>query len=766
MILSSFRFIHLHSPSYSDLTDLAQTERLYQDIRSIMPALGGVAQGAMVLADASFRNMTLEGLHTVWRPKVQGTINIDTLLHGADLDFFICFSSVSAVAGNPGQSNYSAANLFMASIVEQRRRRGLAASVIHIATILGVGYVAEKTQLTKTNFARTSGYSLQAERDFHQLFAEAVVVGRASRVKPHLPYGLSKPSEVTMGLQKVTPNPEKLPFWFKNPTISHFISHGDTRQISKITEKNESVKSLLYSAKTWGRVRGVLQDTFRLFLCSLFQIRGGTELSDTQFQELLLDDLGLDSLLAVEIRTWWLKTVGVSLPVMKILSGITVGQLIASGMEGLSPDVIPSVTSEDRNEPGHTELPNPQRTETPNGSEEEVTDTVESDPSETCAASPATPNTAAPDGPSPSNLAKHGFGEPTPLNLDHEDVKVVSEPPPVVERWTELSPSQKMFWFILTFLEDRSGLNHTGMYRITGPIRISNLESAFLELGQRHESLRTCFKSFDGWHPKQGIMERSRVRLEHRQISSAEEATMALEKLRAHQYDLELGDCLQAIFLEQSSTVSYLLLGTHTMVLDGFSIYVLMQDLLRLYDDRSTSPSVSRSNAICQYPAFAETQLEALKAGEFEADLEFWIKEFNPCPSPMPPLTISSVSHHPVQNKYENYSSHLSFDSATKSRVQDLCRRYKIRPFHFFLTAFRALLSRFSDVEEIAIGIGDANRTHEGALEGLGQYFNLLPLRFDNDSGQKFDSALCDTKNKTDSALSHSRLPFQVLLER
>lgn len=763
MIVSLFWFNYLHSPSYSDLTDLARTERLYQDICSIMPPLGGVAQGAMVLADSSFRNMTLEGWQTVYRPKVQGTINIDTLLHDVDLDFFVCFSSVSAVSGNPGQSNYSAANLFMASIVEQRRRRGLAASVIHIATILGVGYVAEKTQLTKTNFARTSGYSLHAERDFHQLFAEAVVAGRTSCVNPHHPYGLSKPSEVTMGLQKVTPTPEKLPFWFKNPTISHFISHGDTRQISKATEKNESVKSLLSSAKTWKRVRGVLQDAFRLFLCSLFQIRGGTELSDAQFQELLLDDLGLDSLLAVEVRTWWLKTVGVSLPVMKILSGITVGQLVTSSLEGLSPDVIPSITSEDRDEPGHTELPNPQRTETPNGSEEEATDTAESDPSETCADSPNTPNTAAPDGLSPSNLAKHGFGEPTPLNLDYNDVTVVPELPPVVQRWTELSPSQKMFWFILTFLDDRSGLNHTGMYRITGPIRLLDLESAFLELGQRHESLRTCFKSFDGWHPKQGIMETSRVRLEHRQISSAEEATMALERLREHQYDLEFGDCLQAILLQQSPTVNYLLLGTHTMVLDGFSIYVLMQDLLRLYDDKS---SVSGSSTICQYPAFAETQLEALKAGEFEADLEFWIKEFSPCPSPMPPLTISSVSHHPLQSKYENYSSHLSFDSATKSIVQDLCRRHKIRPFHFFLTAYRALLSRFSDVDEIAIGIGDANRTHEGALEGLGQYFNLLPVRFDNDSGQIFDAALWDTKNKTDSALSHSRLPFQVLLER
>lgn len=132
----------------------------------------------------------------------------------------------------------------------------------------------------------------------------------------------------------------------------------------------------------------------------------------------------------------------------------------------------------------------------------------------------------------------------------------------------------------------------------------------------------------------------------------------------------------------------------------------------------------------------------------------------------MPPLTVSSASHRPVQSKYENHLCHLRLDGATKSSVQDLCRRYRTRPFHVFLVAFRALLSRFADVDEIAIGIGDANRTHEGALEGLGQYFNLLPLSFSNDSGQIFDTALRETKAKADSALSHSRVPFQVLLER
>lgn len=738
----------------NDLTDLAQTESLYQDICSVMPPLGGVAQGAMVLVDATFSNMTREDWQTACQPKVQGTIHLDQILHDVDLDFFVCFSSLSAAAGNPGQSNYTAANMFMTSISQQRRRRGLAASVMHISPLLGVGYVSEKTDLAKTNFARTSGYGLHSERDFHQQFAEAVVAGRAG------------PLEVAMGLRKVCANPDKPPFWFDNPTISHFISHGDARHVAKAVERKESVKTLLLSAETWERVYRVLQDALRPFLCSLFQVPGATEMHDAQFLDLYLDEMGLDSLLAVEIRTWWLNTVGVSLPVMKILSGITVDQLITSGVDGLSPDLVPNVRS------GTDEVPHSREVETvddSNSLEQTTTDTIAMESSDTCPVldSPDTSDTSQSDTSfpiSPASPIGYGFGSPRLLSTDSKLEPVIPQTKPVVERWIELSPSQKMFWFVRTFLDDRTGLNHTGLYRLKGQLRVVDLERAILVLGQRHESLRTCFKSFDDGQPRQGVMGNSRVRLERGHISGADEAKQAFEELRQYSYDIEIGECLRVILLEQSPTVHYLLLGTHTLVLDGFSLKVLMEDLRRSYDGEPDSSS--SSSTVCQYPAFAEAQREEIQSGTFESDLQFWVEEFASCPPPLPALSLSSATHHPVQSKYENQMIHLRLDGATKSRVRDLCRHYKTRPFHFFLTAFRALLSRFANVDETAVGIADTNRTHEGALEGLGPYINLVPLRFSNDAKQTFATALRETKHKTDLALSHSRVPFQVLLER
>jgi hybrid polyketide synthase/nonribosomal peptide synthetase ACE1 len=145
-----------------------------------MPAIAGVAQGVMVLQDTAIQDMTLEQLLAVTNPKVQGSIHLNDLFQENTLEFFVFFSSASSVIGNHGQANYAAANTFMASLAEQRRRQGLAASIIHIGPIFGAGYLTRPTSVSiMGNVTLQSGAFIgTSERDFHQLFGEAVLAGR------------------------------------------------------------------------------------------------------------------------------------------------------------------------------------------------------------------------------------------------------------------------------------------------------------------------------------------------------------------------------------------------------------------------------------------------------------------------------------------------------------------------------------------------------------------------------------------------------------
>lgn len=116
-----------------DVTDKKSTFDAVQQVRATLPPIAGVANGAMVLNDGLFNVMSHAEFDGTLRPKVIGTIFLNQLFDKPDLDFFITFSSLAYVTGNFGQTSYAAANAFMTSVVEGRRKRGLVGSVMHLA---------------------------------------------------------------------------------------------------------------------------------------------------------------------------------------------------------------------------------------------------------------------------------------------------------------------------------------------------------------------------------------------------------------------------------------------------------------------------------------------------------------------------------------------------------------------------------------------------------------------------------------------------------
>ena len=119
--------------------------------------------------------MSLETMNQVLRPKVQGAIVLDELFQDKSLDFFIFFSSITAIAGNRGQSAYTAANMFMTALASQRRKKGLAASILHICAVVGVGYVNRGFSESIFDALRKVGYMRMSERWLRLCFAEAIL---------------------------------------------------------------------------------------------------------------------------------------------------------------------------------------------------------------------------------------------------------------------------------------------------------------------------------------------------------------------------------------------------------------------------------------------------------------------------------------------------------------------------------------------------------------------------------------------------------------
>jgi NAD(P)-dependent dehydrogenase (short-subunit alcohol dehydrogenase family)/acyl carrier protein len=126
----------------ADVSNECDLARALQEIRNTMPPLRGVIHAAGVLDDHLVLNLEAESFRKVLAPKVLGAWNLHSLTADLPLDFFVVFSSVASVLGSPGQANYSAANAFLDGLAHERRSQGLPCLSINWGPWAEVGMAA------------------------------------------------------------------------------------------------------------------------------------------------------------------------------------------------------------------------------------------------------------------------------------------------------------------------------------------------------------------------------------------------------------------------------------------------------------------------------------------------------------------------------------------------------------------------------------------------------------------------------------------------
>ena len=333
-------------PMSVDVTSLASLESTVVSIRQTLPPIAGVVNGAMILDDGLFANMTFEQFTRVTTPKIVGTQLLDRVFHDdTSLDFFIVASSIASVIGFSGQSNYSAANEFMTGLVHNRRRRGLAGSAMSIPGVLGLGYAANQAGF-EFDYFESIGYINISEEDLHQLFAEAVLSGKA---------GSNAPVEVAMGVNYIPADLMIKDAHKRDVKFSHFVSREDkSQEVAQVAGGKASVKVKvqLQEAKNAEEAYDILRDGFVAHLKRMLRLGDDQKLEE----KVALIEQGVDSLVAVDIRSWFLKEVAVDVPTLKVLGGGSVADLVNTALEKM-PGLVQSGGKTEEPKPGPVSVP-------------------------------------------------------------------------------------------------------------------------------------------------------------------------------------------------------------------------------------------------------------------------------------------------------------------------------------------------------------------------------------------------------------------------
>lgn len=136
----------------ADVADAAQLAALLDEVRRTMPPLRGVIHAAMVLDDGLARDLTPERLRKVLAPKIAGAWNLHRQASG--LDFFVMFSSATTVVGNTGQANYVAANCYLEALARLRHAQGLPALALAWGAIDDAGYLTRHKEIKQALVSR------------------------------------------------------------------------------------------------------------------------------------------------------------------------------------------------------------------------------------------------------------------------------------------------------------------------------------------------------------------------------------------------------------------------------------------------------------------------------------------------------------------------------------------------------------------------------------------------------------------------------------
>ena len=316
---------------------VTKPEDVIKVIGGVSRPLKGILQMSMVLRDENFSKMTLEQWNAASSPKVQGTWNLHnaSINAGLELDFFVLFSSLSGTIGQPGQANYAGANTFLDAFAQYRNNLGLPASAIDIGAVRDVGYISENPGLIQSMAA--TGYKALKEQEV----LDALSLAMTPKEKKSLSYRESGSNYIdfdsfVLGLASTIPlnSAANRAVWKRDRrmAIYHNAGGGDADP----SASKASLKSYINSAKADISILKSA-DAAALFANEigkrLFALLMKPE--DDLNTSLSLGDLGLDSLVGIELAAWWKQTFGFRISVLEMLGKGNLEALGQHAAEGL-----------------------------------------------------------------------------------------------------------------------------------------------------------------------------------------------------------------------------------------------------------------------------------------------------------------------------------------------------------------------------------------------------------------------------------------------
>jgi len=330
-----------------------------------------------------------------------------------------------------------------------------------------------------------------------------------------------------------------------------------------------------------------------------------------------------------------------------------------------------------------------------------------------------------------------------------------------------ISSSQRRLWLLTQLEEGNVAYNMPEVYVFEGSLDVDAIDRSFATMILRHEILRTVFRDIHG-EVRQVVCppEELNFQVEYydlRDEENAEERTRQLVSTAfLKPFDLYRGPLLRAGVIrldERRCVFTYVM---HHIISDGWSMAVLMRELLELYSAFAGGREILLPELTVQYKDYAVWQQAGLEEAGSLRQKEYWLRQMN---GVLPVLQLPVDHKRPSAKTYRGGAVEGCIDPALKDAFYSLLNEEGATLFMGLLSAVSVLLHRYTGQTDLIVGSPIAGRDHPDLEDQIGFYVNTLALRTKLSSNDSFSDVLREVKEVCLGAFANQEYPFDTLIE-
>jgi acyl carrier protein len=331
-----------------------------------------------------------------------------------------------------------------------------------------------------------------------------------------------------------------------------------------------------------------------------------------------------------------------------------------------------------------------------------------------------------------------------------------------------LSFPQQRLWFLDQLEPGNPIYNVAHVTRMRGPLNARAMEQALNEIVRRHESLRTTFHMLED-EPIQVISTTLKLELSVADASHMPDAESRMAEARRIAvaamkipFDLQTGPLIRPLLIKIDENDHALILNTHHIISDRWSLGVLSQELAVLYEANLQGGASPLPELELQYADYAVWQREFLSGDVLDKQIAYWRKQLEGAP---PVLELPTDHPRKGNEQFWGAQHRQVIPGDLVNELKALSRNQRATLFMALLAGFQMLLGRMAGQNDVVVGTDLANRNQLETEKLIGFFVNLLPMRAQLKPESSFADFLQQTRESSLQAMAHQDIPFDKLVE-